>query len=144
MSHEKLHRANIHPSVRNNFCCIYDQTSGCGDKATHPGSARHIRAVSWNSLWDFHFKKVENPGELLGDQLGEEEWLIINYSQEVTEVPFGRNLTNSRFTTVLEMRRHVNYYILRIIVPLMLISYPLVYIASLGTEFFLIRSCLGT
>lgn len=69
----------------------------------------------------FTFKKVENPGELLGDQLGEEEWIVINYSQEVTEVPFGRNLTNSRFTTILEMRRHVNYYILRIIVPLMLI-----------------------
>jgi len=69
----------------------------------------------------FIFEGIENPGNPLGDQLGEEEWSMINYSQEVSEVPHGRNFTNSRLTTTLEMNRHLNYYLLRIIVPLFLI-----------------------
>lgn len=69
----------------------------------------------------FTFESIENPGAPLGEQLGEEEWSVINYSQAVTEVPYGGNLTNSRFTTTLEMNRHLNYYVFRIILPLFLI-----------------------
>ena len=69
----------------------------------------------------FTFIEIENPGSPLGDQLGEEEWSVVTYSQGVTEVPYGKNLTNSRFTTTLEMNRHLNYYIFRIILPLFLI-----------------------
>ena len=58
---------------------------------------------------------------MVGDQLGEEEWVVTSYSQEITEVPFERGSTNSRFTTTLLVKRNLEYYILRIFVPLFLI-----------------------
>ena len=69
----------------------------------------------------FTFAEIKNPGSPLGDQLGEEEWSVVNFSQDLTEVPFGAHLSNSRFTATLEMRRHLNYYMVRIIMPLLLI-----------------------
>jgi len=48
----------------------------------------------------FTFEGIENSGDLLGDQLGEEEWSVLNYSQEVTEIPYGKKFTvNSRLGT---------------------------------------------
>jgi len=69
----------------------------------------------------FSFDGIENPGKILGDQLGEEEWSVINYSQDIKEIPYGNNLTHSRFSTTLEMKRHVNFYMFRILIPLFLI-----------------------
>ena len=69
----------------------------------------------------FTFEGIENQGELLGDQLGEEEWSVLNYSQEVTEIPYGKNFTHARFTTTLEIDRHLNFYLFRIFLPLFLI-----------------------
>jgi len=69
----------------------------------------------------FSFDGIENPGKILGDQLGEEEWSVINYSQDIKEISYGNNLTHSRFSTTLEMKRHVNFYMFRILIPLFLI-----------------------
>lgn len=69
----------------------------------------------------FAFESIENPNNPLGDQLGEEEWSVINFFQSVTEVPYDRNLKTSRFTTTLEMKRHLIFYLIRIFVPLLLI-----------------------
>ena len=69
----------------------------------------------------FTFEEIENSRMPLGDQLGEEEWSVVNFSQEVTEVPYGKNFTNSQFTTTLEMERHLNFYLFRIFLPLFLI-----------------------
>ncbi len=69
----------------------------------------------------FTFEGIENPGEILGDQLGEEEWSVINYSQDIKEVSYGKDLTHTRFSTTLEMKRHLNFYMFRILLPLFLI-----------------------
>ena len=69
----------------------------------------------------FTFDGIENPGKILGDQLGEEEWSVISYSQDIKEISYGNNLTHSRFSTTLEMKRHVNFYMFRILIPLFLI-----------------------
>ena len=69
----------------------------------------------------FVFERIENPVDPLGDQLGEEEWSVINFFQGVKEVPYDKNLKSSRFTTTLEMNRHLNFYVVRIFVPLLLI-----------------------
>ncbi len=69
----------------------------------------------------FVFEGNENPVTPLGEQLGEEEWSVITFSQGVVEVPYDKNLKNSRFTTTLEMNRHLIFYVVRIFVPLLLI-----------------------
>jgi hypothetical protein len=69
----------------------------------------------------FTFEGIENPGKILGDQLGEEEWSVINYSQDIKEIPYGKDLTHARFSTTLEMKRHLNFYMFRILLPLFLI-----------------------
>jgi hypothetical protein len=66
----------------------------------------------------FTFEGIENPGEILGDQLGEEEWSVINYSQDIKEVSYGKDLKHTRFSTTLEMKRHLNFYMFRILLPL--------------------------
>lgn len=69
----------------------------------------------------FLFEGVENPVNPLGDQLGEEEWSVLSFYQGVSDVVLGNNLKLSRFTTTLEMNRHLNFYLVRIFVPLLLI-----------------------
>ncbi len=69
----------------------------------------------------FIFEGIENPVNPLGDQLGEEEWSVINFSQGVKDIPYDKNLKKSRFTTTLEMNRHLIFYVVRIFVPLLLI-----------------------
>jgi len=69
----------------------------------------------------FIFNEIEKFQQVIGDQLGEEEWVVTSYSQEITEVPFERGSTNSRFTTTLLVKRHLDYYIVRILIPLFLI-----------------------
>jgi len=69
----------------------------------------------------FSFEEIGNPVNPLGDQLGEEEWLLEKFTQETTEVSYTKDLKNSRFTTTLEMKRHLIFYVVRIFVPLILI-----------------------
>lgn len=69
----------------------------------------------------FVFQGVENPSRPLGNQLGEEEWSVNHFSQEVKNIPYDKNLTKSRFTMSMEMKRHLNFYIFRIFLPLFLI-----------------------
>jgi hypothetical protein len=69
----------------------------------------------------FIFNEIETFQQVVGDQLGEEEWVVTSYSQEITEVSFERGSTNSRFTTTLLVKRNLEYYVLRIFVPLFLI-----------------------
>ncbi|MFW2365261.1 MAG: hypothetical protein ACN4GW_02535 [Desulforhopalus sp.] len=69
----------------------------------------------------FLFEGVDRPGNAPGDQLGEEEWSVIDYVQKVETVSLGRNHETSRFTMSLDVERHLNYYIIRILIPLFLI-----------------------
>ncbi|MFC2018155.1 electron transporter RnfC [Chloroflexota bacterium] len=62
----------------------------------------------------------------VGGELGEEEWIITSFSTEVSATPdFG-----SRFSFIFPATRHLDYYILRIFIPLFLIL-----LVSWGTFF---------
>lgn len=52
----------------------------------------------------------------LGNQLGEEEWIITNQTTELSSQEFG-----SRFSFRFDARRHLNFYIFRIFVPVAII-----------------------
>ena len=69
----------------------------------------------------FAFKEIDNPAEPLGEELGEEEWTVIKHYSTIEEIPFDDNLKKSRFTRTLEVRRHLNFYVFRIFMPLFLI-----------------------
>ena len=65
----------------------------------------------------------DGPLELsgMGDQLGEEEWVVTDYTTEVGSVRSVGELPASRFSFGFQMNRHLNYYILRIFLPTLLI-----------------------
>ena len=69
----------------------------------------------------FAFKEIDNPAEPLGEELGEEEWTVIKHYSTIEEIPFDDNLKKSRFTRTLEVKRHLNFYVFRIFMPLFLI-----------------------
>lgn len=69
----------------------------------------------------FMFEGIERSDNALGDALGEEEWSVIFYEQKVESVPFTKGFKKSRFTMVMEVKRHLNFYIYRIMFPLLLI-----------------------
>ncbi len=69
----------------------------------------------------YSFQTGKHLDNILGDQLGEEEWSVVKYSREVTELPYGNKLKRSRFTMSLEVKRHMNFYIFRIFLPMFLI-----------------------
>jgi hypothetical protein len=57
----------------------------------------------------------------IGKKLGEEEWLIGDFDTSIDSVTIGPRGSNSRFTFSFPARRHVDYYVYRIFLPLFLI-----------------------
>ena len=77
---------------------------------------------------DFYVYKTDKEFAKIGDKLGEEEWHIYNYRTEITTRIYDKSY--SEYTFEIDARRHVNYYMFRIFLPLMLIV-----IVSWGTFF---------
>ncbi len=57
----------------------------------------------------------------IGDQLGEEEWYITDWDTEITTEKVSTESNTSRFSLRIEVRRHLDYYIFRIFIPILLI-----------------------
>jgi hypothetical protein len=67
-----------------------------------------------------NFAPLEGFGGL-GDQLGEEEWIFEDSWVKISENTGITGKPTSRFSFGFKARRHVNYYVLRIFVPLIII-----------------------
>ncbi len=76
-----------------------------------------------DSLYPQTFFEFEGPAELsaLGDQLGEEEWQVTEYTTAVSDVAGLGEVPSSRFSFGFQAHRHLNFYILRIFLPTLLI-----------------------
>jgi hypothetical protein len=71
---------------------------------------------------DFEYVFVEEPDySRLGTQLGEEEWQVGAHRTYVDTVKLGPRGEHSRFTFTFPARRHLDYYMFRIFLPLFLI-----------------------
>ena len=57
----------------------------------------------------------------MGDKLGEEEWVVNNVNTVISTQRETTGLPGSRFTLEFTAHRHLNYYVLRILVPSLLI-----------------------
>lgn len=80
--------------------------------------AVHVQALFPNRLMSF----VPLEGySRLGSTLGEEEWIFKSSSTTVTNVTGRTGMPTSRFTFSFEAHRHLNYYLLRIFLPLAVI-----------------------
>lgn len=57
----------------------------------------------------------------VGEQLGEEEWLVIGFSTAITQERSSTGFSSSRYSFRFEATRHHNYYIIRVFIPLLII-----------------------
>ena len=76
-----------------------------------------------DSLYPQTYFEFNGPAELsaLGEQLGEEEWQVTEYTTEVSSVPGLGEVPSSRFSFGFVAHRHLNFYIMRIFLPTLLI-----------------------
>jgi hypothetical protein len=79
-----------------------------------------VRVVSLRQEHAYVFA-VDKDYTEIGKKLGEEEWLIGDFDTAVDSVTIGPRGSNSRFTFSFPARRHVDYYVYRIFLPLFLI-----------------------
>lgn len=68
----------------------------------------------------FVFNELEGYSEV-GKELGEEEWIITKFDTHITTETESTQRASSRFSFRFEAHRHLNYYIFRIILPLLII-----------------------
>jgi hypothetical protein len=57
----------------------------------------------------------------LGEQLGEEEWLVTDFGTSVSSQTASTESASSRFTFGFQARRHLQFYVLRFLLPLVII-----------------------
>jgi len=56
-----------------------------------------------------------------GEQLGEEEWLVTDFDTSVSSQTASTQLASSRFTFGFHARRHLQFYVFRFLLPLLII-----------------------
>ncbi len=78
-----------------------------------------IRVDSVLPEWFYVFQEIKGYSEV-GKQLGEEEWVITNFDTEITQAETAMRPV-SRFNFHFEAKRHLNYYIFRIFLPIFII-----------------------
>lgn len=73
-------------------------------------------------LPESHFIFSEMPEYTgMGNQLGEEEWIITNVQTQISSQNQSGFAHGSRFKLTVEGERHLNYYVFRILIPVLLI-----------------------
>ncbi len=69
---------------------------------------------------DYIYQELEGFSEV-GGQLGEEEWIITDYDIKITDQNISTGETSDRFSFHFRATRHLNYYILRLFIPIFVI-----------------------
>ena len=80
----------------------------------------YIRIASLFSEDLYTFSDLPDFSEV-GDQLGEEEWYIIDWGTIIEALPSSAGNVTSQFSFHFDAQRYLNYYIFRILVPIGLI-----------------------
>lgn len=80
----------------------------------------YIRLQCLNPEEDYQFTELDGLTGI-GKQLGEEEWYITKHDTSITSVFIAESTSASRYSFRFLCRRHLSFYIFRILVPLCLI-----------------------
>ena len=76
-----------------------------------------------DSLWPeeyYVFGELEGYSEV-GQQLGEEEWTITAFDTEISSETASTNRATARFSFGFEAKRHISFYVIRILLPILII-----------------------
>jgi hypothetical protein len=82
----------------------------------------------------YYFSNMESYSEI-GPQLGEEEWVIIDSSIDVTSETASTRTESSRYSFGFTANRHLSFYVFRIFVPLgiiILVSWIIFFLKDYG------------
>ncbi len=79
-----------------------------------------IRIDLVEPAWDYAFRELEGFSEV-GTRLGEEQWLLTGYDTRITTETDTVDFPTSRFTFRFHATRHLDYYVYRIFLPIMII-----------------------
>ena len=69
---------------------------------------------------EYVFQELEGFTEI-GEQLGEEEWIVTAFDTKITDQDLTTGETSDRFSFHFQAKRHLNYYILRLFIPILVI-----------------------
>jgi len=81
-----------------------------------------IRIDLVEPAWDYTFRELEGFSEV-GTRLGEEQWLLTGHDTRITTETDITDFPTSRFTFRFHATRHLDYYIYRIFLPIMIIVF---------------------
>jgi hypothetical protein len=81
-----------------------------------------IRIDLVEPAWDYTFRELEGFSEV-GTRLGEEQWLLTGYDTQITTETDTTDFPTSRFTFRFHATRHLDYYIYRIFLPILIIVF---------------------
>jgi Neurotransmitter-gated ion-channel ligand binding domain len=79
-----------------------------------------IRIDMVEPAWDYAFRELDGFSEV-GTRLGEEQWLLTGYDTRITTETDTVDFPTSRFTFRFHATRHLDYYVYRIFLPIMII-----------------------
>jgi hypothetical protein len=79
----------------------------------------YIRVDLLTPEWMFRLREIENYSEI-GEKLGEEEWVVTDFSTHLSHGEILRRAV-SRFDFEFHAKRHIDYYVFRILLPLAVI-----------------------
>ena len=69
---------------------------------------------------EYIFQQLEGFTEV-GKQLGEEEWIVTKFDTKITDQDITTGETSARFSFHFGAKRHLNYYLLRLFIPIFVI-----------------------
>jgi hypothetical protein len=81
-----------------------------------------IRIDLVEPAWDYTLRELEGFSEV-GTRLGEEQWLLTGYDTQITTETDTTDFPTSRFTFRFHATRHLDYYIYRIFLPILIIVF---------------------
>jgi hypothetical protein len=81
-----------------------------------------IRIDLVEPAWDYTFRELEGFSEV-GTRLGEEQWLLTGHDTQITTETDTTDFPTSRFTFRFHAARHLDYYIYRIFLPILIIVF---------------------
>jgi hypothetical protein len=116
--------ATVYPDGRVSYLERFGATLQAADFKFHrfPFDTQNfsIRIDLVEPAWDYAFRELKGFSEV-GTRLGEEEWLVTGFDSRITTETDTVDFPTSSFTFRFQAARHLDYYVYRIFLPILII-----------------------